>query len=125
MSRCAVMRPAVRRVSPSLNFSRTCAIDPVTSKPPPYGSTPLARSASSFLRRSAINSFSSSIEDESKPCEVWDETSPCFKLNVLQSLCGESVDKDRSRRRSGGEHSCWFPTRLPPDLERSHSYFST
>src|SRR5438309_11754429 len=34
------------------------------------------------------------------------KTSPCFKLNVLQSSCGELVDKDRSRHRSAAEQSC-------------------
>src|SRR5579884_781101 len=66
MSRCAVIRPAARSVSPSLNFSRTSAMDPLTSNPEPNGSTPFARRASIFLRRRAINSFSFSIEAEFK-----------------------------------------------------------
>src|SRR5438552_4462518 len=61
MSRCAVIRPAARRISPSLNLSRTSAMEPEASKLAPNGSILLARSACSFARRWAISSFSSSI----------------------------------------------------------------
>src|ERR1700719_3879726 len=61
MSRWAVMRPPARKVSPSSNFSRTSPIEPDVAKALPNGSTPFLRSASSFSRRSAINSFSGSM----------------------------------------------------------------
>src|SRR6266550_2627150 len=75
MSRCAAMRPAARTVAPSLNFSHTSPTDPLGSKPAPNGSTPFVRSASSFLRRSAMSSFSSSIfESECKAfAQVWEQ----------------------------------------------------
>src|SRR5258707_725629 len=68
MSRWAVMRPAARSVSPSLNFSRTSAIAPEVSKARPNGSTPRARSAFNFSRRCAISSFSGSMRQE---CLGW------------------------------------------------------
>jgi len=58
------MRPAARSVSSSLNFSRISEMLPSMSKLFPNGSTPRARRVSSFLRRKAISSFSSSIFGE-------------------------------------------------------------
>src|SRR6266511_5262639 len=124
MSRCAVMRPAARSVSPSLNCSRTSAIDPLTSKPEPNGSTPLARRASSFLRRSAISSFSSSIVGERTYGLCERAKLGSVRSNAFQSLSDELVDKGRSRLRSATEDSCWFPTRLPPDSSTQRLYFS-
>src|SRR6476660_8619756 len=58
MSRCAVMRPAMRKPAPSENFSRTPAISPDVSKAAPKGATPSFSKAANFSRRNASNSLS-------------------------------------------------------------------
>src|SRR5437762_7636146 len=58
MSRCAVMRPAMRKLAPSANFSRACAISPEGSNAAPKGATPSFSKAANFSRRSASNSLS-------------------------------------------------------------------
>src|SRR5947208_7041016 len=57
MSRCALMRPATRKLAPSANFSRTCAISPEVSKATPKGATPSFSKAANFSRRNASNSL--------------------------------------------------------------------
>src|SRR5947208_33991 len=58
MSRCALMRPAMRKLAPSANFSRTRAISPEVSKAAPKGATPSLSKAANFSRRNASNSLS-------------------------------------------------------------------
>src|SRR5437870_8107825 len=58
MSRCALMRPAMRKLAPSPNFSRTRAISPEVSKATPKGATPSFFKAANFSRRNASNSLS-------------------------------------------------------------------
>src|SRR5437660_7478637 len=58
MSRCALMRPAMRKLAPSANFSRTRAISPEVSKAAPKGATPSSSKAANFSRRNASNSLS-------------------------------------------------------------------
>src|SRR5260221_3896798 len=58
MSRCALIRPATRKLAPSANFSRMCAISPEVSKAAPKGATPSFSKAANFSRRNASNSLS-------------------------------------------------------------------
>src|SRR5207302_4497269 len=58
MSRCALIRPAIRKLAPSANFSRACAISPEVWNAAPKGATPSFSKAANFSRRNASNSLS-------------------------------------------------------------------
>src|SRR2546430_414859 len=58
MSRCALMRPAMRKLAPSANLSQRRAISPEVSKAAPKGATPRFSKAANFSRRNASNSLS-------------------------------------------------------------------
>src|SRR5438477_5583199 len=58
MSRCAMIHPAIRKLAPSVNFSRACAISPEVSNAAPKGAIPSFSKAANFSRRSASNSLS-------------------------------------------------------------------
>src|SRR5438552_12467763 len=58
MSRCALMRPAMRKLAPSANLSRRRPISPEVSKAAPKGATTSFFEAANFSRRNASNSLS-------------------------------------------------------------------
>src|SRR5438067_3527571 len=118
MSRCAVMRPAMRKLAPSANFSRASAISPKVLNAAQKGATPSFSKAANFSRRNASNSLSvcsmpASDSKQNQPDEQIEWVARAFYrrawLSARQTFAGpNSVGKGRRTVRYSGP-SEFFP----------------